>query len=78
MNFQEVKKPTESKSLAAVANFMGISYITLFRMVKSGKIKVTNRAKTGSKPIYGITPEALQEYYDQVSNTTEGNKGINK
>lgn len=80
MNLNEVKKPIESKSnsLYEVADFMKISYITLYRMVKSGKINSVNRAKTGTKPIYGITPEAVQAYYDnQISNSTKGTKGIN-
>lgn len=75
MELSEVKKPIESKpsSLTDVANFMGISYLTLYRMVKSGKIVSVNRAKTGTKPIYGITPEALQKYYDdQIPNTIKG------
>jgi hypothetical protein len=80
MELQEVKKPVDVKtsSVKEVANFMGISYITLFRMVKCGKIKAINKAKTGHKPIYGITPEAVQEYYDQIPDTTQGDKSINE
>lgn len=79
MELHEIKKPVEvkSNSLSEVAKFMGITYITLFRLVKSGKIQSVNTARTGKKPIYGITAEALQTYYDQVSNTTKGDKGLN-
>jgi hypothetical protein len=79
MELHEIKKPVEVKtnSLMEVSKFMGISYITLFRMVKSGKIRSINIAKTGNKPVYGIPAEAVQEYYDQVSNTTQGDKVLN-
>lgn len=77
MELHEVKKP-KLYSLYEVADFMGLSYITLYRLVRSGKIKTINRSKSGTRPIYGITPEALQEYYDQIPNTTKGSENINK
>ncbi len=49
-----------------VADFMGISYITLYRMVRDGRIEVLNTAKSGKKPIYGFTAEAVQAYYDSI------------
>lgn len=60
-----------------VANFMGISYAKVMRLIKCGKIKATNIALSGTKPIYGIKPEDVQAYYDQVPNTDNGTKNLN-
>lgn len=70
MKLTEVKK-TELSSTKEVADFMGISYITLYRLVKSGKIKAVNIAKSGKRPIYAFHSEEVQKYYDSLHNTTE-------
>ena len=43
---------------------MEIGTATLHRMIKCGRIKFVNVAKTGTKPIYGFRAEDIQEYYD--------------
>lgn len=74
MKLEDVKKveQEEAYSLKEVAKYMGINYMKLFRMVKEGKIEAVNKAMFGNKPIYGITAKKLQEYYDQIQNTTSG------
>lgn len=72
MNLDEVKKPEKLYDMHEVAAFMKISYMTLYRMVKSGKIKTINRAKSGEKPIFGFRAEDIQKYYDQLSNSIKG------
>lgn len=49
-----------------VAKFLGISYGTLYKLVKCGKIVARNIAMTGTKPIYGFTDEDVQAYYDSI------------
>lgn len=77
MELKDVKRINpETYSTKKVAEFLKVSSATLFNMIKSGRIKVINIAKTGKRPIYGITAEAVQSYYDnlnQVSNTSQGN-----
>jgi hypothetical protein len=68
MDLNEVTKP-KILSLPEAASFMKISYVTMYRLVKGGKIKALNIAKTGYKPIFGITPEAIQAYYDSISHS---------
>ena len=65
MELTEVHK-TKLYNLPEVADFMGVSYITLYRMVKDGKIRSVNIAKTGTKPIYGVPADAVQDYYDTI------------
>ena len=70
MDLNEVKKTPKLYNMHEVADFIGISYITLYRLVKSGKIKAVNIAKTGKKPIFGFKSEDVQAYYDSISNPT--------
>ena len=59
-----------------VAEFMKISYMTLYRLVKDGKIKAVNVAKSGEKrPRYAFTPEAVQAYYDNLPDSSTRNQG---
>lgn len=59
-----------------VAEFMGISYMTLYRLIKDGKIEAVNIAKSGEKrPRFAITPEAVQNYYDNLPDSSSGNQG---
>lgn len=57
-----------------VAVFLGVSYYTLFRLVKSGKIKAINVAKTGKRPIYAFTANDVQLYCNQLSSSFGGTK----
>lgn len=69
MNLNEVKKPEKFNTMHEVAVFMGISYMSLYRLVKNGEIETINIAKSGKKPIFAFTPEAVQAYYDNVQNS---------
>lgn len=55
-----------------VADFMGISYITIYRLVKSGKLKAINIAMSGKKPIWGFRAEDVQEYYAKYPAARKG------
>ena len=73
MKLEDVKRNNpETYSTKKVAEFLKVSPATLLNMIKGGKIKTINIAKTGSRPIYGITAEAIQKYYDSLQNTTKG------
>ena len=64
----EMQKP-KLYSMLQAAKVMGISYNTLYRMVKAGTMPVVNIAHTGNKPIFGIKPEDIQTYYDRFSHS---------
>lgn len=68
MDLAEIKKPN-ILTLNEASNFMGISYMVIYRLVKNGKIKALNIAKTGERPIFGITPQSIQAYYDSFYDT---------
>lgn len=75
MDLREVKKPT-FYTIKEVSSFMGIKPLTLYKMIKEGKIKAINIACTGKKrPIYGILPEEVQRFYDRLQErqTISGN-----
>lgn len=74
MKLEDVKKndSPETYSTKAVAQFLGVSISTLLSLVKSGKIKPVNIAKTGARPIHGFTAAAVQDYYDNLQNTSKG------
>lgn len=81
MDLAEVKKPEMEKiySTQEVADFMQISYITLYRLVKSGKIKAMNIASDGSKKeIWKFRAEDVQAYYDSISHPTQRLEGVHK
>jgi excisionase family DNA binding protein len=78
MDLNEVKKTEKLSNMHEVAAFMGISYMTLYRLVKSGKIKAVNLAPEGKKPIFAFRAEDVQEYYDHLSNTIKGGKSLDK
>jgi excisionase family DNA binding protein len=79
MELQDVKKPKIMTlySLHEVAKFMGVNYMTLYRLVKGGKISCINVAQNGNKPIFKITAEELQRYYNSVPGASKGDQGIN-
>jgi predicted site-specific integrase-resolvase len=77
MELHEVQKPEMYKAKEVMA-FMEISYITLYRLVKSGKLKATNVAKSGKRPIYAFKAEDIQSYYDSLQPATPGNKVLDK
>lgn len=77
MNLEDIKKP-EHISLTKSAAFMEISYNTLYRMVKDGKIRSDNIAKTGTKPIYALRPEYIQEYYDSLQDSNNRTETVNE
>lgn len=66
MKLSDIRKPKELSNMHETAEFMGISYMTLYRMVKGGKIGYVNIAKTGSKEIFAFRPEDIQAYYDHI------------
>ncbi len=75
MKLDEVKKP-QLYNMHEVADFVGISYITLYRLVKDGKIKALNIAKTGKRPIFAFKAEDVQTYLDSLSGSTRGSKTL--
>lgn len=81
MDLNEVKKPEKEKlySTQEVATFMGISYITLYRLVKCGKIKALNIAPKGSKKeIWRFRAEDVQSYYDNLPHPIDRLESVNK
>ncbi len=79
MELQDVKK-TEQRfyNLKEVAAFIGVSVPTVYRMVKYGKLKAVNIAKTGNRPIWGFRAEDIQSYYDQLPHASRGLESIDK
>lgn len=75
MELSDIKKPKNLSNMHEVSEFMGISYITLYRMVKSGKISYVNIAKTGKKEIFAFRPEDVQAYYDKLPQNQTSGKG---
>lgn len=63
-------KVTETKlyTTQEVADALNIPYMQVYRMVKSGRIKATNYARTGYTPRYKIRAEDVQAYLDSLSN----------
>ena len=58
------------------AKKIGVSYNTLFRMVKGGKIRAVNIARTGTKPIYSLLATDVENYikrYNSLQDTPKGN-----
>lgn len=81
MDLLDVKKPETEKlySTKEVAHFMEISYITLYRLVKDGKIKATNIARVGAKKeVWKFRAEDVQKYYDTLPNSTQGLESVDK
>lgn len=76
MDLNEVKKP-KLYSTKEVADFVGVSYITIYRMVKDGRIKAVNVALKG-KPIYRFRGEDVQAYYDSLHHTPAGPEILDK
>lgn len=63
-------------NMVDAAKKIGVSYPTLFRMVKGGKIRAVNMARTGTKPIYALTALDVEEYikqYNSLSDSSSGN-----
>lgn len=75
MNLSEVKKP-QLYSMVEVAKQMEIGYATLYRMVKNGRIKALNIAKSGTKPIFAFRAEDVQAYYDSLPHSDQQSKKI--
>jgi excisionase family DNA binding protein len=71
MELNEVKKPVARLySTREIADFIGIPYMKLYRMVKDGRIKAINVAPAGSKKsIYNFRAEDVQVYFDSLPDT---------
>lgn len=57
------------------AKVIGVSYGTLFKMIKTGRIKAVNIARTGKKPIYSLLAKDVKEYiqrYNSLQDTSSG------
>lgn len=62
-------------NMVDAAKIIGVSYNTLYRMVKTGKIKAVNIARTGKKPIYSLIARDVEEYirkYNSLQDTSSG------
>lgn len=77
MELKDIKK-IKIYSMKEVSEFMDISAQTLRKMIENGRIKALNIAGSGTKPIFGFTAEAVQEYYASIQNTSDGIKNIDK
>lgn len=67
----KIKNPLVYNMVDA-AKVIGVSYNTLYRMVKTGRIKAVNIARTGKKPIYSLIASDVQEYirkYNSLQDT---------
>lgn len=63
------------------AKKIGVSYTTLFRMIKNDRIRAVNIARTGTKPIYAITAIDVEEYikrYNSLQDTPSRDKNFNE
>jgi excisionase family DNA binding protein len=78
MELEDIKKPEPVYSTKEVALKMGWSYAFVWRLVKSGKLKALNVAKTGSKPIFRFRAEDIQEYLDSISSTPFNPQNLNE
>ena len=74
MDLKEIKKP-KIHSMDEAAKFIGISKTTLYRMIKDGRIKPLNTAKSGTKSLYGFRAEDIQAYYDSFPSKGIRNSG---
>lgn len=57
------------------AKKIGVSYGTLFRMIKDGRIRAVNVARTGKKPIYSLIAKDVEDYiakYNSLQNPSSG------
>lgn len=79
MKLEEIKQPNipDLYSVKKVAEFLKMSYAKVYRLIKLGKIKAINAAQTGTKPIYRITGESVQQYLDSVSDSFNRAETIN-
>jgi excisionase family DNA binding protein len=77
MELSQVKKP-KLYTINEVAAFMEISKATLYRLTRSGKLKVFNTAKTGHKQIFGFRAEDIQDYYDHLPRSIKRIEDVNK
>lgn len=68
MKLQDIKKP-KLYTMREAAAFMEISYPTIHRMVRDGRIQAVNTAKSGTRKIWGISAEAIQLYYASLPNS---------
>lgn len=64
--------------LKEVAIHMGLKSRQLWNLVNSGKIKAINVGKTGKRPVWNFTAEAVQAYYDSISDANNGNQILDK
>lgn len=62
-------------NMVNAAKVIGVSYGTLFKMVKSGKIKAVNIARTGNKPIYSLLARDVEEYIKQYNSLQDPSSG---
>ena len=67
MELQEVIKP-KLYTFKEVIAFMKISRNTLYRMIKSGRIKAIKVTMSGDKGVWMFRPEDVQAYYDSIHN----------
>ena len=70
MELHEVKKP-KLYSTQEVADFMGISYERVYRLIRSGKINASNISGKDGKKIYRIAADDVQAYYDSLQKITD-------
>lgn len=74
MNNFKPKNPLVYNTIDA-AKAIGVSYNTLYRMIKTGRIKAVNIARTGKKPIFSLIASDVQEYirkYNSLQDTSSG------
>lgn len=70
MDLKDIQKP-KLYNMHEVAKAIGVSYITLYRLVKSGKIQALNIAKSGKRPIFAFSAHDVKRYIDSLSSPSQ-------
>lgn len=69
MDLKDVKRPEEKLyTPQQVADAIGIPYMQVYRLIKSGRMKAENYAKTGYTPRYKVRAEDVQSYLNSLQN----------
>lgn len=72
MDLKEVKKKeTNLYSTAQVAAFMGIPYMSVYRLFTNGMLKGVNTNPGGKKPVWKFRAEDVQAYYDSLPDSPQ-------
>lgn len=72
MDINEVtKKETYLYSTQEVAAFMGVPYMTVYRLITNAMLKGINVNPNGKKPVWKFRAEDVQAYYDSLPDSPQ-------